>query len=115
MNRTSNIIIALLVAATLLCGGLDYYLFSRVNALKKAAGSQADLADLKKRIADAEKHRLELEAELAALRQAPGSPDGSDQGPPGGPGQGRGNFMQNFATLMQNPDAQKLEPRAISS
>lgn len=119
--RIKNYTIVLLAVTTIAGAALAWNQYRELIKLRAASLSDSARADLQKRLWDLEKRKNELEAEVADLR-ARGGPArmaeeenaslAADEGQgPGRPGPGRfnrRNGFTNLATLLDNPEFNKL-------
>jgi hypothetical protein len=119
--RIKNYLIILLAVTTVAGGALAWNQYRELVRWRAASLSDSARADLQKRLWDLEKRKNELEAEVADLRarggtagDAGGESDavaGEDAQGPGRPGPGRfnrRNGFTNLATLLDNPEFNKL-------
>jgi hypothetical protein len=115
-----NFLVVLLGLTTIAGGIFAWSQFQELVKLRADGLSDSARADLQKRLWATEKRKNELEAELAGLRargespamvNAEGEPAADDAAAPGRPGAGRFNRregMNNLATLLDNPEFDRL-------
>lgn len=112
MKSPKNVLIAFLALTTVAGAAVAWQQYQELIRLRAAAlASSAERADWQKRLWAAEKHRTELESQIAALPpKPPGPEDAADPEVPGreGPRGGRGNGRFNFMAMMDQPEMQKL-------